>query len=533
MASGSLSPRQKMINLMYLVFIAMLALNMSKEVLSAFGLLNEKLETSNRKATDNNQAAFASLEQKANDQPEKYQTLFNDYKKIQSASGEFYGYIENLKSEMLSEIDEEDRDDYEVMDKSDYLDQTFFQGDQYSPEGKKFVNFINEYRNQTITTIQSIPDSLLSASQKASLTTTIEGRFDTGGEDGKTENRDGRPVDWLNYHYEGFPLVASLTKMTQLQSDIKTTEEDILSAMVQGQMASDVSYTNYTTLLEQPKSAYYSGEKFDGAIVLGRKDATTRPAEVELTLDGRELEEEKDFVIEDGRVKLLVSAGRPGDHTLEGKLIFKEEGEAIEVPVSQTFATISKPNGAVISADKMNVVYRGVSNPLTISIPGIPDNKVSASAPGLKRVSGSKFSMFPGTGRSVKISASGTLPDGQRVGSTTEFRIKDIPRPSGTVRGEFGEVKMPRANLEISTVGAMLEDFDFDLNLAISGFKFKVPGQPTVEVRGNKLDDRAKQALKRANRGDAVQIFDIEAYITNNRSYKLKKVSPVVVELTQ
>ena len=91
---------------------------------------------------------------------------------------------------------------------------------------------------------------------------------------------------------------------------------------------------------------------------------------------------------------------------------------------------------------------------------------------------------------------------------------------------------MPRTNLEISTVGAILEDFDFDLNLAVSGFKFKVQGQPTVVVNGNKLNGQALAALKRAGRGDAVQIFDIEAYITNNKSYKLKKVSPVVVELT-
>jgi len=118
------------------------------------------------------------------------------------------------------------------------------------------------------------------------------------------------------------------------------------------------------------------------------------------------------------------------------------------------------------------------------------------------------------------------------IKTSSEFRIKDIPRPSGSVRGESGSAKMGKNNLEISTIGALLEDFDFDLNLAVSGFKFKVPGQPTVDVNGNKLDARAKSALKRASRGDAVQIFDIEAYITNNKSYKLKKVSPVVVEIT-
>ncbi|EIJ38764.1 gliding motility protein GldM [Galbibacter orientalis] len=532
MAGGNLSPRQKMINLMYLVFIAMLALNMSKEVLSAFGLLNEKLTNFNEKATERNLAAFNDLKLKSTEQPEKYEALFRDVEEIKETSMKFNSYLDSLKGQMVSKIPQEDLQDYEVMDKSDYLDQAFFQGDRYSAEGQKFVNYINNFRESSIETITEIPDSLMKPAQKSALKSSIETRFTTGDENGKAENRDGKKIDWLNYHYEGFPLVASLTKVTLLQSDIKTTQDEILKAMLQGQMASDLSMTNYTTLLEQPKSAYYQGETFDGAIVLGRKDGSTKPNEVNLKLDGRDLKEGDDFVIENGRVKLKVSAGSAGDHTLEGNLIFKQDGEPIEVPVSQKFATITKPNAAVISADKMNVVYRGVSNPITISIPGIPDNKVSASAAGLKKVSGSKYAMNPGTGRTVVIKASGTLPDGQGVSSTSEFRIKDIPRPSGTVRGEYGEIKMPRNNLEISTVGAMLEDFDFDLNLAISGFKFKVPGQPTVEVRGNKLDSRAKSALKRAGRGEAVQIFDIEAYITNNRSYKLKKVSPVVVELT-
>ncbi|MCX2679987.1 gliding motility protein GldM [Galbibacter sp. EGI 63066] len=530
--AGKLSPRQRMINLMYLVFIAMLAMNMSKEVLSAFGLLNEKLTTFNKKATERNQAALANLELKATEQPEKYEALYKEVGIIKGASSGFYSYLDSLKSEMVAEIPKEDLQDYEVMDKADFLDQAFFQGEVYSAEGQKFVDNIESYRASTIEIINKIPDSLMKPEQKSSLMSAIETRFDTGDDNGKVENRDGRPIDWLKYHYEGFPLVASLTKITLLQSDIKSTEDEILKSMLQGQMSSDLSMTNYTTLLEQPKSAYYQGEEFDGAIVLGRKDNTTRPNEVNLTLDGRELEEDEDYVIEDGRVKLTVSAGRAGDHKLEGNLIFKQDGEDIEVPVSQEFATITKPNAAVISADKMNVVYRGVSNPMTISIPGIPDNKVSASASGLKRVSGSRYAMMPGTGRTVVIRASGTLPDGQGVSSSSEFRIKDIPRPSGTVRGEYGEIKMPRNNLEISTVGAMLEDFDFDLNLAVSGFKFKVPGQPTVQVRGNRLDARAKSALKRAGRGEAAQIFDIQAYITNNRTYKLKKVSPVVVELT-
>jgi len=522
MASGKQTPRQKMINLMYLIFIAMLALNMSKEVLAAFGLMNEKLETSNANMDDNNASFFASLETKASENEEEYGELYEDAQQIKQLSDNYYSYLEELKKEMTADL--EDDKDYVVMDKSDYLDQKFFQGDQLAPAGKEFMEQINTYREGV--------KNALPADGFESLKTAVETRFATGGEDGKVEKRDGTRQDWINYHYEGFPLVASLTKMTQLQADIKTTEQEVLKTLLEGELTEAVSLTNFASSLNAPKSAYYSGEKYDGKIIVSKTDKTSTPRKAELTLDGRPLTEGKDYELEAGGIKMLISAGTPGDHTIKGTMTFVQDGEEVPVEVNNTFATISKPNDAVISADKMNVVYRGVANPMTISIPGIPDNKVSASAPGLSRRSGSSYVMNPGTGRSVTIVASGTLPDGQKITTPSEFRIKDIPRPSGTVRGESGSIKMPRNNLEISTVSAMLEDFDFDLNLAVSQFKFKVPGQPTVVVNGNKLDSRAKSVLRRAGRGESVQIFDIQAYITNNKSYKLKKVSPVVIELT-
>ncbi len=510
-----------MINLMYLIFIAMLALNMSKEVLAAFGLMNEKLEASNSKITDNNEAFLASLETKASEDAVKYAELYQDAKQIKQLSQEYFTYLENLKKSMVADV--EDAKDYQIMDKSDYLDQKFWQGDNLAPEGKEFMKRIGEYRDQVLNIL---------GDDFAEVKDIVNARFKTGDANGKVARRDGVKVDWINYHYEGFPLIASLTKLTALQSDIKATEEAALKAMLQGELTSQVSLSNFSTLLEQEKAAFYSGEKFQGNIVLGKTDKSAKPVRADLKLDGRQLTEGKDYQLEEGGVKMLISAGNPGDHEIAGNLYYMQDGEEKEVPVKNTFSTISKPNAAVIAADKMNVVYRGVANPMTISIPGIPDNKVTASAPGLTRRSGSQYVMNPGTGRTVTIVASGVLPDGQRINTPAEFRIKDIPRPAGSVRGEAGSVQMPRKNLEISTVGALLEDFDFDLNLAVSGFKFKVPGQPTVDVNGNKLDDRAKSALRRASRGDAVQIFDIEAYITNNKGYKLKKVSPVVVEIT-
>jgi len=531
MAGGN-TPRQRMINLMYLVFIAMLALNMSKEVLSAFGILNKKIEKANVDTSNRNLAFMGGLADKASGAPEQYGPVLEKAKEVEKISSELDAYLTKLKTDATKDLD--DVEDYEVMDKPDFFNNLFFNADKYKPEGKKFVDMINGYRTKMDHIFDDISKDTALSKRLTGLDD-IKKSIDENFTTEKATNRDGKKVDWLRYNYEGFPLVASLTKLTQFQNDIKTTQSEVLGKMLSGQQAASLSLKNYSTLMNAPKSAYYQGEVFDGAIMLGRTDALTVPKREELTLDGRKLTKDKDYTIEGGVIRMKVSAGSPGDHKLEGKLFYGEGKEEIEVDVKTGFATISKPNSAVISADKMNVVYRGVVNPMTISIPGIPNNKVSASGAGLSKGSGSKYNMSPTSGRTVSISARGTLPDGQTVNTTTEFRIKDLPRPTGAIRGETGDgscVRMQRQGLEGSSVSAKMEDFDFDLKLGVTGFKFKVSGQPTVNVSGRKLNSQAKSALRRAKRGETVQIFDITAKITGNSGYKLKKISPICIELT-
>ncbi|MCB4807816.1 gliding motility protein GldM [Tamlana sp. 62-3] len=523
MAGGNLTPRQKMINLMYLIFIAMLALNMSKEVLSAFGLMNEKLVESNEATEARNASFVASLEQKASEQPDKYLPLKAKADQIDKLAHEFDGFLTDLKSKMVATVD--NPKDYEVMDKGDYLDEHLFKGDKLTEEGKEFLDHMNSFREGVVEVLKSEPGM-------ESVVKEVEKKFNTDD----VTNRDGIEIDWLDYHYKGFPLVASLTKMTQLQADIKTTESEVLSGMLQGTLASEVSMTNYTTLMETSKSAYFNGEQFDGQIVLGRKDASTKPNRVELTLDGRALSENQ-YAIEDGKVKLKIGTGSVGEHKIEGKLIFGEGGEEIEVPVNSSFATVAKPNAATISADKMNVVYRGVKNPMTISFAGVPANKVSVNAPGLSSVGNGKYIMdvTKVKGREVTINVNGVLPDGSKVSDNATFRIKNIPKPTGTLIGKpgnTGSLKLPRRNVEIGVVGALLEDFDFDLPIEVKSFSVKVPGQPTVTVSGQKFNAAAKSALKKAKRGDVVQILDIKARIKGNSTYILPPVSSVAVELT-
>ena len=108
MASGKLTPRQKMINLMYLVFIAMLALNMSKEVLSAFGILNNKIVESNTITDQRNQSSFEQLAQKAADQPLQFGDKKTKVEKIRKISKDFNDYIEGLKTEFTKDLERDE-----------------------------------------------------------------------------------------------------------------------------------------------------------------------------------------------------------------------------------------------------------------------------------------------------------------------------------------------------------------------------------------------------------------------------------------
>jgi len=150
MAGGNLTPRQKMINLMYLVFIAMLALNMSKEVLSAFGLMNEKFEGVNKFSEEYNASLYTQLESKASDNPTQFGEPFNKAKQVKEATDQFYKYVDALKKDVVTGIEREKdgKLPYESMDKGDKIDEKWFKGDGYSAKGTEIVNTIDKYKKR-------------------------------------------------------------------------------------------------------------------------------------------------------------------------------------------------------------------------------------------------------------------------------------------------------------------------------------------------------------------------------------------------
>ncbi len=524
MAGAKETPRQKLISLMYLVFITMLALNVSKEVLDGFGQMFEKISDANERVDESNNNIFENIKVNAEEKGGKWVGHLRTATEIKKESDEFYDRISEIMSIITEKQREKDPElkEYAQMDKGEALDVIFFK-EGGGEAAQEFIDMINTYKMHVIQVF---------GSQYPEYIEMVEARFFTGDENGNIKNRDGMDQPWLNSNFQGFPLVSSLAKFSMMQNDIRQTEHDVFATLMgkELKMSSNVNESNYISLLKTEKGAYYQGEKFDGSVVLGRKGGAQNPNRVDLKLDGRPLKE-NDYELIAGGIKLNVSAGSPGDHEITGDLIFLNDGVESKIPVNQSFAVISKPNSAVISADKMNVVYRGVENPMTISIPGIPDNKVRASAPGLKRRKGSKYSLTPGRGREISIKASGSLPDGKTVSTITKFRIKGLPSPSGVVLGETGSVSVPKSALANQKISATFEDFDFDLPIRVVGFTLSVQGFPDVIVSGDRFDDKAKRTLRSARSGSKVTIFDIKVKATKNPNLQLQKCRPVIVQI--
>ena len=492
MAGGKLTPRQKMINLMYLVFIAMLALNMSKEVLSAFGLMNEKFEGANTSSVASNAQMLASLDTKAAEAKGEFLIAAGTAHKVEGLTKNLFDYIAKLKSDVLvgTEIDKETgKLPYEAMDKGDNLDNAWFSPAGQSAKGKEVVAKIEKYKADM--------KSVLGNNKKlAPILAEVNSKFNLSD----VTNKDGQKIDYLDYHFKGFPAVASLAKLSAWQNDVKKTETDVYNTLLGKAAVAAASYSNYQAIVVLEKNAYFQGENVKGKVVLGRYDENTKPTSFKGP--GK---------LENGQAVISLTAGSVGEQTINGEFSFLEDGKSIPLKFAGNYVVVPRPNSATISADKMNVVYRGVPNPMTISFAGVGSDKVNASAPGMSK-SGKpgQYTLNAGAGSSVMINVTAKLPDGKVVSDKKEFRIKGLPAPTGKIRGEVA-AKGPKSNLEVCTVTAVMEDFDFPVNVNVTQFNVKVPGQPTIVVSGSKMDGRAKAAIAKATRGDLVVISEIKA----------------------
>lgn len=510
MAGGKLTPRQKMINLMYLVFIAMLAMNMSKEVLSAFGLMNEKFETSNKSATETNQGMMQALDAKAAEAGGEFAVAAGTAHKVEAATKKFYDFLGGLKADASKGTKPEEATNYETMDKADNLDNSLFVGEGYTPRGNAVIAAIEAYKTE-------MKAALGNEKKYSAILNQVNTAFTTAD----VKNKEGIKVKFLDYHFKGFPQIASVAKISAWQNDAKKAESDVISAALGKAAVQAASYSNYQAIVVLEKNAYFQGENVKGKVVLGRYDENTKPSSFKGP--GK---------LENGQAVISLTAGGVGEQSINGEFTFLEDGKNIPLKFSGNYVVVPRPNQATISADKMNVVYRGLPNPMSISFAGIGDNNVNASAPGLSKAGNGKYNLVPGSGNEVTVSVSGKMADGKSVTDKKTFRIKNIPAPVGAIGGTIGVTKGAKSRLEVSQVTALLPDFLYDLSFQVTQFAFKVPGQPVVIVNGDRVNAQCKAALAKAGRGDQVIISDIKTKIVGVSANVIPgKTAPVVYEI--
>jgi len=490
----------------------MLALNMSKEVLTAFGLMNEQVVESNMTATERNNKFKQGLDEKASEQPGKYLSLKNKADSISELANNLYNHLESIKTSALENSKLEDVTDYEVMDKADAIDEMFFVGKVLAPAGQQLLDEMKIFRDgvsevlKTNLSLQDITDDVIKKFSTNSLV-----------------DREGVERDWIEYHYMGYPLVASITKFTMLQADIKTIESELLSAMLQGKLKIEASLTNFDAIVVPDKTAFFSGDNFTGRIILGKNDKTLKADKV--LINGKELDQSSMLT---GQTLLNFPAGAVGEREISGEFQFREGDSIITIPVNSTYAVVPKPNSATVSADKMNVVYNGVRNPFTISFAGIPDNKVNAlRTPGLKKgkIVNRKQMNRPGdyeldlrklpkayAGKDeIFITVEGTLPSGEKVTTKVPFRVKGLPDPKGNLDGFKAGKTVSKSDLMNSFVGADFGDFDFQLDLFVDSFKIYVQGKGSFSCDGSDLSAQAKNAVRTSSKGTRITISDIKS----------------------
>ena len=559
MAAEKVNTRQKMINMMYLVFIAMLALNISKEVLGTLGLLSSDMEKSTAELKASIDNLYNTIELNSNQ--DYYKIPSEELPKLKDLTDNYWGYIQNLKDSLISldknnylttvtyKNDQGNKSevimvDYQIMDKSSDLDELFFKGDGNTKQGQKFVEYFSKFSEKVTAILDSIKQrderTVKSNYGFSAAFSNLKSRFNFSK---NVLNTDGQFQPWLEYNYQGFPLIASLSKLTKIQSDVRSVEYEILNSLTSKTKDRKLSLDNTDTLLEVNQAAYYTNSNVDAAVVVGRTDSNFKPDAVELKVDGINLRE-NEYAIENGKIVLSKRFASPGIKKITGFLIFKADGKVDSLGVDQEFYVIDKPNEAIVSPINMQVFYIGLRNEIAVAFPGIADlTSIRVNGKnGTILKTGSRYFAAPNAGaESMDIIVSGKAND-EVVTSLVNFRVEDAPPGRGSVFERVGgqdynfvnSDKISKESLLYGLIrGEKPPGFLYDYDINVESFQITVGNLPTRTVQGNKIQNssEAVRDINGANRGSSVTVTVLKAVKIDGDLKSPTNVEPFVVTI--
>ncbi len=500
MAGGNLSPRQKMINMMYLVLTAMLALNVSAEILKAFHKVEVSMDKAGVNVNDKNintLKAISSYHEKNADDAIGTD-VYNKSLECKRIADEGVKYVSDLKNLLIQQADgRKEGDPNAELEKPDNIElhanYLIIQGN-----GAKLKQKIDETKAKLLALVPAKDKSIV----KSDLNTDIE---------------KGQTQSWESEMFEHTPLAAVVALLSKTENDIKNTESQILDLLKAGLTDDVVIVNNFEAKVIPNNGTYITlGGEYSADIFLA---ASTRQ-EADIKVGNNSIN------VENGVGKYKLTASREGETKYEGVITTKRSnGEVLPYKFSASYTCI-KPI-AVISATKMNVVYIGLENPISVSVPGYAAEEVQvslspASAGTLKpdKVKGSYLLTLNRSANELTIVASVKQKGGtgavKKMGEQ-KYRVRLIPDPIpalGTIDVSGG---VPAAQLKAqSVVRAPLKNFAFEgVNYIPYEFTFilvpKKGGNTFYEPgKGQQLSSGMQGALARAQKGDKIIISGIK-----------------------
>lgn len=405
------SPRQKMINLMYIVLMAMLALNVSSDVLKGFSLIGDSLKRTTDNAMKENEALYSDFEEKYKDNPVKVKPWYDKAMQVKRMSDSLYNFAGELRMAIAREADGRDADPDNLHNKEDLKGSNQVMLSPTRGQGKKLYDAINSFRERILAYVSDPRQRVIIASN---MSTDVP----------KSEDNMGK--NWQQYMFEEMPSIAAVTMLAKLQNDVRKAETEVIHNLLSNVDVKDIRVNELNAYVSAEATTLYPGETFRSKIFMAAVDTTQRP---EIYVNGRRISA-------DGNYSFAV--GSPGQYSFSGYITMPNAaGDVIRREFTQKYNVIAPPQGATVAADLMNVLYAGYNNPISVSAAGIPNNQVQLSMTGgtLTAQGNGKYTARPAqVGKDVKFSVTGTVNGKtQNMGSFT-FRVRKLPDPTAFIK---------------------------------------------------------------------------------------------------
>ncbi|MCB0769334.1 MAG: gliding motility protein GldM [Flavobacteriales bacterium] len=528
MASGKQTPRQAMINMMYLVLTALLALNVSKEILDSFVTVNNGLEDTKLSLGDKMAAQYASFEAYANENQAKYGAAWNEAKKIKAAGADLVSYIDTIKVKAIITAEGWPKDSVVLgdgrivdlakitkKDSHDELTNMMVGSEPGKPIEGPYT--ARELRGK----LEAFRDMVKSSRpDDADLGAAMDRLFDF--EDRK--DASGTMNNWSSINFYHVPLAAGITILSKIQADVRNAEGEVVKRMMDAVEGQSFKFNTLIPIVK-PLSSYVTvGGTYQADIFLGAYDNQNAPT-VEIAKNGGTVDtvnmkivgESEVLPIENAMAKLKIPASGAGLRTVNGIITFTPVGGEVQKRVFSTTFEVAAPN-LVVSPTKMNVFYRGVENPVDISVAGYSPKDVAASmSNGTLSKAANGWIVKPGREAKAVVSATVTNPDGSKKAMPgVEFRVKNVPSPTPYFGGKSIDdetIKKTELTAAAGVIAKMI-DFEFDLRFEVVEFKVTmiVGGTPIEKMtKGPAVSGDMKEIFQKAKPGQKIYIEGIKA----------------------